>query len=99
MKKIKRYVDMINEELNGAKEYAFEYLEKKADNETENASRYKEMATDELKHSIFLHDMALSEIDNIKRVYEAPAEMQEEWKYNHKRYVESVANIKQLLAL
>lgn len=47
MRSIKKYVDAIEEELEGAKDYAEKAIEAKAKGDMEKASRYKEMATDE----------------------------------------------------
>ena len=99
MRYIKEYVEAINDEISGAKQYAEKYVECKAKGNTNNATRYKEMATDELKHAMYQHEWAVKEIDEISKVYTAPANMLEEWNKAHKEYVEKVAWIKQMLAL
>jgi hypothetical protein len=63
------------------------------------ANKYKEMATDELKHTTYIHEMAVQEIEELKKVYTAPAEMLEKWEKAHKEYVEKVAWIRQMLTL
>ena len=57
------------------------------------------MANDELKHSGYIHEMAVQEIEELKKVYTAPSDMQEKWDKSHKEYVEKVAWIKQMLTL
>lgn len=99
MKSIKKFVDAIDEEIEGAKEYAECYVEHKAKDDVHNATRYKEMANDELKHAGYIHEMAIKKIDEISKVYTAPAEMQEAWEKAHKKYVEEVAWIRQMLAM
>lgn len=99
MTKIKQYVESIDEEIEGAKNYAEKYIECKAKNSTQWANRYKEMANDELKHATYLHDKAIEDIQELERVYTPPVEMKEEWDKSHKRYVEKVAWIKQMLTL
>jgi hypothetical protein len=97
MRLIKKYVDDIDEELEGAKDYAEKYVEAKVKGDVEKASKYKEMANDELKHSSYLHGWAVNEINAISKVYTPPADMQEKWEKSHAHYVERVAWIKQML--
>lgn len=99
MRMIKELVHRLDEEIEDAKEYAEKYVEYKAKGNMPRANKYKEMATDELKHSNYIHEMAVHEIDEIKKVYTAPVEMQEKWDMEHKAYVEKVAWIKQMLTL
>lgn len=99
MKAIKHYVDLIEEEIEGAKEYAEKYVECKAKGNTNRAMKFKEMATEELKHSTYIHDIAVQDIEEIKKVFTPPVEMQEAWDKSHKEYVERVAWIRQMLAM
>lgn len=99
MRMIKHLVEQLDEEIEGARDYAEKYVEYKAKGNMQRANRYKEMANDELKHSMYIHEMAVKEIEEIKKVYTAPVEMQEKWDLSHKEYVEKVAWIKQMLTL
>jgi hypothetical protein len=99
MKSIKKYVDHIEDEIEGAKEYAEKYVECKAKGNMTNANKYKEMANDELKHANYIHGFAVEEIEELKKVYTPPVDMQEKWDKAHKEYVEKVAWIKQMLAM
>lgn len=99
MRMIKNLIEQLDEEIEGAKEYAEKYVECKAKGNMTRANRYKEMATDELKHTGYIHEMAVQEIQELKKVYTAPADMQEKWDKAHKEYVERVAWIKQMLTL
>lgn len=99
MTKIKHYVEHIDDEICGAKEYAEKYIECKAKGNTSNANKYKEMANDELKHATYLHDIATQEIEELNKVFQPTVEMQEKWDKSHKEYVEKVAWIKQMLAM
>lgn len=99
MKKIQAYVDKIDEELCGAKDYAECYVEMKAKSNMSLANKYKEMSNDELKHAMYLHDIAVAEIEELNKVYTPPADMQEKWDKSHKQYVEKAAWIKQMLTL
>ena len=98
MRVIKKYVEGISEELEDAKEYAERYVECKAKGNINAANRYKEMASDELKHAMYLHEFAVKEIDEISRVYTPPVEMQKKWELEHKKFVEETALVKQILA-
>lgn len=99
MKQIKHYVDKIKDEVCDSKEYAMDYLEAKANNNNVASAKYKEMASDELKHAMYIHDMAVTEINKLKTVYTAPVEMEETWNKEHRSYLEKVAEIKQLLSM
>jgi hypothetical protein len=99
MKKIQKFVDAISEEIEDAKEYAEAYVEAKAKGEVGIATRYKEMAGDELKHAMYLHEMVVAEIKEISKVFTPPANMQEKWDIAHKEYVEKAAWVKQMLAM
>jgi hypothetical protein len=99
LKSIKRYVDSIDEEIEGAKDYAEKYVEEKAKGDISRANRYKEMASDELKHATYLHEWAVAEIDKISKVFTAPTWMMEKWEKAHKEYVERVAWVKTMLSM
>lgn len=99
MERIKKLADEIMDELCSAKEYAEDYLSYKAKDKTTWASRYKEMATDELKHAGYIHDRAVEEIEELRKVYTPPQEMLEKWESDHRKYIEKAAWIKQMLAM
>ena len=99
MKRIGEYTKQIAEELEGAKGYAEEYLYRKAMGETTLAAKYRDMANDELKHAIWIHDIAVGEIQQLNKTYTAPAEMLEAWEKTHREYVDRTAWIKQMLAM
>jgi hypothetical protein len=99
MRVIKEYVDSIDEEIEGAKRYAEKYVEAKAKGDMSKANRYKEMASDELKHGMYQHEWAVAEIQEISKVFTPPAIMEERWNKAHKEYVEKVAWIKQMLSM
>lgn len=97
MKKIKKIVEEIDEELEGAERYAECYVEKKAAGKTNWANRFHSMAEDELKHASYLHELAVEEIEQIRTVYKPMEDMQEKWDDAHKHYVTKAAWIKQML--
>lgn len=99
MRKIQALVEQIDEEICSAKDYAETSLEYKAKGNQSWYTKYKEMANDELKHAMYIHDRAIMEIEELSKVYTPPAEMQEKWDKSHKEYVEKVAWIKQMLSM
>ena len=99
MKSIKKYVDHLNDEIESAEEYAEKYVECKAKGNMQAANRYREMSEDELKHAMYIHEFAVKEVENVSKVYTPPVEMLEKWEHQHKKYVEDVALIKQILAM
>ena len=99
MRSIKKYVDQIEEELEGAKEYAENYLHLKAmKGDQAWVARYKEMANDELKHSTYLHELVVKEIGDLGKDFTAPQAMQERWSEAHRKFVEDAALVKQMLS-
>jgi hypothetical protein len=46
---------------------------------------------------MFIHEWVVEEVERISKVYTPPAAMQEKWDLEHKKYVEEVAIIKQIL--
>ena len=78
MKSIKNLIDSIEEELEGAKDYAERALEEKVRGNTTVANHFHEMAQDELKHSGFLHELAVKSADDLSKVFTPPEEMLEE---------------------
>jgi hypothetical protein len=99
LRAIKKYVEAIEEEIEGAKDYAEKYVEAKAKGDIGRANRYKEMAGDEIKHAMYVHEWAVADVEMLSKVYTPPAEMMEKWEKAHKEYVEKIAWIKQMLSL
>ena len=99
MRAIKKYVEAIEDEIEGAKKYAERYVECKAKGDMGKANRYKEMASDEIKHAMYQHEWAVVEVEEIGKVFTPPAEMVEKWDKAHKEYVEKIAWVKQMLSL
>lgn len=99
MRSIKAYVEHIDEELEGAKDYAEKYVEAKAKGNMSMANKYKEMASDELRHAGYVHEFAVAEIDALSKVYTPPVEMQKKWEESHREYVEKAAWIRQMLSM
>ena len=99
MTRIKHLVDQIREELDSAKDYAEEYLTYKAKGDSEWAARYKEMSTDELKHALYIHDRAVDEIEELRKVMTPPEDMLQKWDHEHREYIEKAAWVKQMLAM
>ena len=99
MKKIKEYVDCINEELESAKEYIEKALWYKSTN-TMRYNKYKEMAIQELSHAEILHTFAVEDVAILTETFPEPPEaMLEKWNESHKHYVEKTAWVKQMIAM
>ena len=96
---IKKLADEIADELDSAKEYAEDYLTFKAKENSTWANRYKEMANDELKHADYLHDRAMAEIEELRKVYTPPQDMLDKWDSDHRKFIEKTAWVKQMLSM
>ena len=100
MTKIKKYVEDIAEELDGAKAYMEKGLEYKASGNTARYNKYKEMSIQELGHATAIHEIAVQDIEQLKTVYpEIPQKMMSKWEQAHKDFVEKVAWIKQMQSM
>lgn len=99
MKIIKHLVDMIDDELCSAQEYAEKSIEYKVAGNQTWQQKFHKMAEDEISHAIAIHALAAEEIEKINKVYKAPEEMLKKWEEKHKKYVDKAAWIKQMLTL
>ena len=100
MTKIKKYVEDIAEELDGAKHYIETALEYKASGNSTRYAKYKEMSTQELGHATSLHEFAVQDIEALKAVYpEIPQKMMDKWEKAHVDFVEKTAWIRQMQSM
>ena len=100
MTKIKKYVEDIREELDGAKHYIETALEYKAAGDGARYNTYKDMSIQEMNHANNLHQFAVQDIEKLKSVYpEIPNDMMDKWNKAHVEYVEKAAWIKQMQSM
>ena len=105
MTKIKKYVEDIADELDGAKHYIETALEYKAmgNSSPEYMDRYngyKAMSQAEIEHANRLHQYAVQDIEKLKAVYpDIPKDMMDAWEKAHVDFVEKTAWIKQMQAM
>lgn len=98
MRKIKQYVDKIDEELCSAKDYAEKALEYKVEGNSQGYSDYKSMANQELLHADTIHRYAVDTVARFKAVYpNPPSDMMDKWEDAHKKFIEKTAWIKLML--
>ena len=98
MRLIEKMIDHINDELDGAKEYAEKYIENRAMGKTTRASAFREMAKDELRHAGNIYGYAMEDIEAVKKVYAMPPEAEEMWEHELKHYADCVAKIGMMLS-
>ena len=94
---IDELIEKIEEEIEGAREYTEESIKARAKGHTERANKYKSMAMDELTHAATIRDFATQDVDEIKRVYTLPVEVEENWNRAHRRFIECMSAIKLML--
>lgn len=99
MKRIKKLVHKIDEELCGAEHYADKAIEYKADGDNEMYRKFSQMASEELSHAMTIHELAVREIDKVSAVITPPAEMREQWELAHQNYIERAAKIKSYISM
>ena len=94
MTKIDRYIETINEELDGAKMYAEFFIEYQKKNP--NWSRmFSEMATQELTHAEYIKTMAEEFAEGLPWM---PEEAKDKWEHCMRHYGEKVAVVKLMLS-
>lgn len=97
MKKIKDYIEKIEDEVKGAKEYMETALWYKAKGDSNRYTKYKEMSIQELGHAMNIHQFAAEDIEMLEKVYpDIPEDMMDKWLKSHNEYVENVAWIRQM---
>lgn len=97
MKQIKKIVEYIEEELEGAEDYAKEAVREK-DVDKPLADMYYGLAMTEMEHVNALHKQAVRLIDEQKKAgVQVPASMQAVWDWEHGKQVDHSARIKSML--
>lgn len=99
MRLIDKMLEQLEEEVEGARDYAEKYVECKARGNMNRANRYKEMAHDELKHATFLKEMDIADIDELKKVYPMTDEEQSLWEHGHKHVNDQMAMVMHILSM
>lgn len=99
MRLVDNMLEALEEEVEGAKEYAEKYIENHARGNMTRANRYKEMVADELKHANFLREMDIADIDELKKVYVMTEDEEMSWQHGLKHISEQIAMIKHMLSM
>lgn len=99
MKLIQQISEMIEEEVEGACEYAKEALKHKEDDPM-LAKTFYDIAGVELQHVAILHEQVARIIEQHRREHgEPPTAMLAVYNYLHEKQIEKVAKVKYLLAM
>lgn len=98
MKVITDLIDLLDNELESAKEYAERFIMLKANND-DLAEKFKTMAEDELHHSSIIYAYTIRELDRVEAVFTLSAMLSEIWEKKRKKYIEESAFIKQMISL
>ena len=94
MKIIKELSEMIEEELEGAENYAKLAVHYKADNPS-LANTFYEISTQELRHVTMLHDEVVKCIKSYREKHgDPPPAMQAIYDWQHEKQIEEVSEIK-----
>lgn len=99
MKLLDKMLEHLEEEIDGAREYAEKYIECKARGNVSRANRYKEMASDELKHATFLKEMDAADLSELERTYHMTEEEQSTWDHWQKRLTDQMALVMHILSM
>lgn len=94
MKLIKELSDMIEEELDGAENYAKEALRYKEDHPG-LAAVFLEISTQEMNHVNMLHDEVVKVIKKYREKHgDPPPEMQAIYDWQHTKHIEEAKGVK-----
>lgn len=99
MKMLDKMMDELHEEVEGARDYAEKYIDCKARGNIPRANKYKEMASDELRHFTTLRDFAIADAEGIKRIHTLTENEVEAWEHAHKKINDEIAMIHHLLSM
>lgn len=97
MQIVDKYIQSIMDEVDGACDYAENYVINKKSN-PQWAKMYHEMATDELKHAQYMYDMSENHIKQLQSVYDN-SDDSSAWENLMKKYVEKTAMVKHILTM
>lgn len=93
---IKKIAAMIEEELEGAEEYA-ECAAKWKDENPALAKVFYDISTDELRHVGLLHTEVVKIIEEHRRTHgEPPAAMMAVWEYLHEKHIKKSNEVRML---
>ena len=96
---IKRLSEMIDDELEGAEEYAKAALEMKDSHPDLSRALYS-LSQQEMEHMNILHGHVVSEINEYKKTNgDPPPEMQALYDFLHEKQIDEAAHIKTLQAM
>ena len=97
MKLIQELSEMIEEEIDGAEDYAKDVLKYKQTNPN-LAQTFYEIAGVELEHVNMLHKQVVQLIEQHRKEHgEPPAPMQAVYNYLHEKHIEEVSEVKHYL--
>lgn len=97
MKLVHKMIDQIDEELEGAMDYAEKFIESKVHGDSHRASLYRQMSFDELTHAGYVYEFSASDIAKIKAVHQLSEECEKRWEEAMRHYAEFAAKVKYLL--
>jgi len=95
---VKNKIEMIKDELSGAKEYAILYSEYK-EFEPQMSKIYIEMSKDEIRHAMYIHDDLMSKLVEWKELEEIPKFILDMVSNLHEEYVSCIAKTKYMFDL
>lgn len=98
VKAIAELIDLMDDELENAKEYAERFIMMSTNND-DYAKKFKTMSEESLNHSTIIYTLIVREINKLKAAYTPPVKMKEFWKQKEEKYIEKSAWIKQMLSL
>ena len=97
MKVIAKIIDMIQDELDGAEEYALSAMKWKKDY-PKLSEKLHELASVEMQHSRILHDEVTRLIDSYRAEHgEPPSDMLAIYNYEHEKSIKKAAEIKSMI--
>lgn len=98
MKYIDELIEKIDDEIDGAMEYAEDSIVYKAMGNMARASQFREMAMQELNHATILRDYSIQDVEALKKVHSSLSEEDKEcWERCLKKSNERMAIIRNMV--
>lgn len=97
MKYIDELLEKIKDEIEGAEEYAEQYIIHKANNNMTRSAQFREMALQEINHATILRDFSIQDVDAMKKVFTLSEEDKEHWEKCLKKFNEKIAVLRHMV--
>jgi hypothetical protein len=98
MKFIKKKVDQLKDELDGAEHYAEKFIQERIGGNSERSEIYRKMALQELEHTNNIHQMLVEDIERLRKYVKPTESMLQTWNEAHEEFILKYKKLSDLLS-